>query len=71
MATALVSQLTKPFKPEDYRDTYTEKLLKLIEAKATGKGVPKTMKVVHNTTTVDLMAQLKASLGKTQTKKAS
>jgi DNA end-binding protein Ku len=68
MATALVSQLTKPFKPEEYRDTYTEKLLKLIEAKAKGKAVPKTMKVVHNTTTIDLMSQLKASL---KTKKAS
>jgi DNA end-binding protein Ku len=70
MAAALISQLTKPFKPEEYRDTYTEKLLKLIEAKAKGKAVPKTMKVVHNTTTIDLMAQLKASL-KTPTKKAS
>jgi DNA end-binding protein Ku len=70
MATALISQLTKPFKPDQYRDTYTERLMKIIEAKATGKAAPKTMKVVHNTTTIDLMAQLKASL-KTQTKKAS
>ena len=70
MATALISQLTKPFKAEEYRDTYTEKLLKLIEAKAKGKAVPKTMKVVHSTTAVDLMSQLKASL-KTPTKKAS
>jgi DNA end-binding protein Ku len=70
MATALIAQLTKPFKAEEYRDTYTEKLLKLIEAKATGKAVPKTMKVVHSTATIDLMSQLKASL-KAPTKKAS
>src|SRR5687768_15849079 len=70
MATALIAQLTKPFKPEDYRDTYNEKLLKLIEAKAAGKAVPKAMKVVHSNTTVDLMSQLKASL-KAPTKKAS
>jgi len=70
MATALIAQLTKPFKPEDYTDTYNEKLLKLIEAKAAGKAVPKAMKVVHSNTTVDLMSQLKASL-KAPTKKAS
>jgi DNA end-binding protein Ku len=71
MASALIAQLTKPFKPEEYKDTYSEKLMKVIEAKAKGKSnTIKPMKVVHNTTTVDLMAQLKASL-KAPTKKAS
>ena len=46
--------------------------MKVIEAKAKGKSsTVKTMKVVHNTTTVDLMAQLKASLGKSTAKMAS
>jgi len=72
MATMLISQLTRPFKPEEYRDTYSEKLMKVIEAKAKGKApATKTMKVVHSSATVDLMAQLKASLGKAQSKKAS
>lgn len=72
MASALIAQLTKPFKPEEYKDDYSEKLMKVIEAKASGKSSKvKTMKVVHNTTTVDLMSQLKASLGKSATKKAS
>ena len=62
MAAALIAQLTKPFKPEVFRDTYSEKLMKLIEAKSKGKTIAKPLKVVHNTTTVDLMAQLKASL---------
>jgi DNA end-binding protein Ku len=69
MASMLVAQLTKPFKPEEYKDTYSEKLMGVIEAKAKGKA-PKTMKVVHNATTTDLMDKLKASL-KSKTKKAS
>jgi DNA end-binding protein Ku len=72
MASMLISQLTRPFKPEEYKDEYSEKLMKVIEAKAKGKSTTvKPMKVVHSNATVDLMAQLKASLGKTQNKKAS
>jgi DNA end-binding protein Ku len=69
MASMLIGQLTKPFKPDQFKDEYSEKLLKVIEAKAKGKGGSfKPMKVVHNTTTEDLMQKLKASL---KTKKAS
>lgn len=72
MASLLIAQLTKPFKPEEYRDTYSEKLLKVIEAKAKGKVTGKPLKVVHNATTSDLMEKLKASLKtKPTTKKAS
>jgi DNA end-binding protein Ku len=70
MASLLINQLTKPFKPELFKDEFSEKLLKVIEAKAKGKSVPlKTMKVVHSTTE-DLMLKLKASL-KSPAKKAS
>lgn len=69
MASLLIAQLTRPFKPDDYRDTYSEKLLKVIEAKARGKSTGKPLKVAHNATTVDLMEKLKASLK--HTKKAS
>lgn len=63
MAALLINQLTKPFKPEQFKDEFSQKLLKVIEAKAKGKGQSfKTMKVVHNTTTEDLMQKLKASL---------
>lgn len=72
MASLLIAQLTKPFKPEEYRDTYSEKLLNVIEAKAKGKVAGKPLKVVHNATTSDLMEKLKASLKtKPSTKKAS
>ncbi|WP_207515226.1 non-homologous end joining protein Ku [Longitalea luteola] len=71
MASMLIGQLTKPFKPEDYKDTYSEKLMKVIEAKAKGKPTGKPLKVAHNATTVDLMEKLKASLNVKHTKKAS
>lgn len=71
MALSLIDQLTKPFDISEYKDTYTEKLMKLIEAKAKGKKlvVPE-MKVVHSKSE-DLMEQLKASLGGTSRRKAS
>jgi DNA end-binding protein Ku len=62
MAVDLVNQLTKKFDPKKYKDDYTDKLLKVIKAKAKGKSTPfKPMKVVHSKTE-DLMEQLKASL---------
>jgi DNA end-binding protein Ku len=69
MAISLINQLTpKKFDIEKYKDTYTEELMKVIEAKAKGKKVtqPK-FKMVKNKTQ-DLMSQLKESLDK---KKAS
>lgn len=62
MAINLIGQLTKPFKPTQFKDDYTGKLLKIIRAKAKGKQTPfKPMKVVHSKSK-DLMEQLKASL---------
>lgn len=70
MAVNLIDQLTEPFDPKRYKDDYTGKLMKIIEAKAKGKKAPfKPMKVVHSKTQ-DLMDQLKASLS-TSKKKAS
>jgi DNA end-binding protein Ku len=70
MAASLINQLTKPFKPEQFKDEFSEKLLKVIEAKAKGKNsTVKHLKVVH-TNTEDLMQKLKASL-KVPSKKAS
>jgi len=62
MAIHLIEQLTTDFDISRYKDTYTEKLLKLIKAKAKGKKAPASdLKVVH-TRSRDLMAQLKESL---------
>lgn len=70
MALSLIEQLSEPFNIDAYKDTYTDKLMKLIKAKANGKKTPPAhLKVVHSKTR-DLMEQLKASLG-TKKKKAS
>ena len=62
MAIQLIESLTSDFDISRYKDTYNDKLLKLIMAKAKGKKVttPK-MEVVHSKSR-DLMAQLKESL---------
>lgn len=71
MAVTLIDQLTGKFDISKYKNTYTEELLKVINAKAKGikTKVPQ-MKVVHSKSN-DLMAQLKESLGSNKKKKAS
>jgi len=62
MALSLIDQLTTEFDIAGIKDTYTEKLMELIKAKAKGKSVKQpTLKVAHSKTE-DLMAQLQASL---------
>lgn len=62
MAIALIDQLSAPFDLSKYKDTYTEHLMKLINAKAKGKKIEAPpLRVVHSKSK-DLMAQLKASL---------
>jgi DNA end-binding protein Ku len=69
LAVQLIEQYSKPFDITEYKDTYNDELMKLIEAKAKGKA-PKVKKMeVAPTKTQDLMAQLKASLQ--QSRKAS
>lgn len=68
MALTLINQYTEPFNIQRYKDEYSFALLEGIKAKASGtKGKVRKMKV-EQTKTVDLMEQLKASLGR---KKAS
>lgn len=62
MADKLVEQLTEKFDIANYKDTYTEKLLKRIKEKSKGKKIvaPK-MEVAHKQSD-NLMDMLKASL---------
>jgi len=70
MALSLIDQLTEKFDITAWKDTYSDKLMKLIKAKAKGKKITQpAMKVVHSKTK-DLMEQLQASLN-TKRKKAS
>jgi DNA end-binding protein Ku len=62
MAVQLINQLTTDFDISKYKDTYSDKLLKLIKAKAKGKKItPSPLRVVHSRSR-DLMSQLKESL---------
>ncbi len=70
MALALIEQLSEPFNPEDYKDTYKQEIKKVIEAKAKGKKIKAKEKEPEPTDVVDLVAMLKASLKKQQKVKA-
>lgn len=68
MALMLIGQLTEKFDISKYKDTYTAKLLEIIKDKAKGKKhVAPQLKVVHKQND-DLMAMLKASLEKENSK---
>ncbi|MGN6495387.1 MAG: Ku protein [Agriterribacter sp.] len=71
MAVQLINQLTTPFDISKYKDTYSEKLMKLIKAKAKGRKVQAPVLRVAHSRSRDLMAQLKESLGTPAKKKAS
>ena len=63
MAVSLIESLSEPFDISAWRDTYSDKLMALIKAKAKGQKIKApVMRVVHSDTK-DLMSQLKASLG--------
>jgi DNA end-binding protein Ku len=62
MAVQLINQLTTDFDISRYKDTYSDKLMKLIMAKAKGKKITKSpLRIVHSRSR-DLMSQLKESL---------
>jgi DNA end-binding protein Ku len=62
MAQLLIEQLTTPFEPDKFHDTYTEELKQVIEAKANGKPIKSVEAALEPTRVDDLMAVLKASL---------
>ncbi|HEU4715420.1 MAG TPA: Ku protein [Candidatus Saccharimonadales bacterium] len=63
LALQLIHQQTKHFAPEDYHDTYTEKLEEMIEDKVKGhKPKSHAKKAAEKTESKDIMAALKASL---------
>jgi DNA end-binding protein Ku len=63
VALKLISQETRPFMPEDFRDTYTEELEELIKEKTKGKKPAKHKSApAKETSAHDLMSALKASL---------
>ncbi len=66
MAETLITQLTKPFKPADYHDTYREDVERIVAEKVAGKRTTSVGDAPEPTRARDLMAALTASLDKTR-----
>jgi DNA end-binding protein Ku len=62
MARQLVDSMSGPWKPSDYRDTYTDRINELIDAKRTDKEVQPAAAAPAATDVVDLAAALRASV---------
>ncbi|HEX6420872.1 MAG TPA: Ku protein [Acidimicrobiales bacterium] len=62
MATQLIESLTEPFEPERYEDTYRNRVLELIDRKASGEEVVAAPAPAAEEKVVDLMAALEASV---------
>jgi DNA end-binding protein Ku len=65
MAKSLVENLSEPFAPEKYDDTYRQELLELIRAKAEGQPLPEPAQEREGEV-VDLMAALRESVERTK-----
>jgi DNA end-binding protein Ku len=65
MAKSLVENLSEPFEPEKYDDTYRKELLELLRAKASGEPLP-SPEPEEEGEVVDLMAALRESVERTQ-----
>ena len=70
MAEQLIESLTTDFDPEQYHDTYRERVLDLIEQKADGKEIVAPPAPDKPAPVIDLMAALEASLQAAKSGKA-
>lgn len=67
MAKTLIKEYTASFDPSLYKNNYQKALMRIINQKSKGKKVTKKPVQVESSKVSDLMAQLKASLGKPKT----
>jgi DNA end-binding protein Ku len=70
MAKTLVENLSAPFDPEKYDDTYRKELLDLLRAKAKGRKLPEPAEE-EEAEVVDLMAALRESVERTKRSRAA
>ena len=69
MAIELIEKMTGKFEPKTFKDTYTEKLEKIIKAKAKGEKLKPIKQEEHKpAATADLIELLQASLSRSSTK---
>ncbi|GAC1318629.1 MAG: hypothetical protein NVSMB12_17540 [Acidimicrobiales bacterium] len=72
MAQSLIDSLTvERFEPEKFRDTYRERVLELIEAKAAGQTVAAPAPAESSARVVDLMSALEASVKAAKERRAA
>jgi DNA end-binding protein Ku len=70
MAIKLIDQLTEPYDPNQYADTYTEELMELIKDKAQGKErEPEEEEEPIPAEVTDLFAKLRESLAAAESRK--
>ncbi len=62
LAINLIEQMSAPFKPEKFKDEYSEKIKKAIKQKIAGKEIIETKDKDTPVDTIDLMEALKQSL---------
>lgn len=62
LAEQFAKALVKPFRPEQFHDTYAERIQQIVESKSGGKRAPKADKGKRLAPVVDLMTALKKSL---------
>ncbi len=62
MATGLIETMSGPWKPEEFRDTYTERVEKLIEDKRRGREIVTGSEPPEPTAMTDLIAALERSV---------
>lgn len=70
LALTLIDQLSVPFDPASYHDTYREELEALVEEKVSHAEIKPAPKAAPKAQVIDLMSLLKESLKKTEKKAA-
>jgi DNA end-binding protein Ku len=71
MAVSLVESMADEWRPKDYRDTYTERVNKLIKAKQKGRTVKVEDEPAEATGVVDLMEALQRSVEASKKKRGT
>ncbi|MDQ0994346.1 Ku protein [Streptomyces sp. V3I7] len=71
MAEQLIDSLSMDWDPDDFHDTYHEKVEELIEAKKKGETVEKAEQPAQATNVVDLMDALRASVDRAKSKQGA
>jgi DNA end-binding protein Ku len=71
MAIKLIDQLTEPFRPEEFHDTYREELERVVAEKASGKVPAPAEEQPIPKEVPDLMAKLRESLERAQKQKSA